>query len=183
VSLLPLPKVRKLQEALHAKAKSAPTYRFYALYDKLFRWDVLIHAYNGCAANDGAAGVDGQTFEDIQEYGLIRWLGELTEALKKQTYQPEAVRRVYIPKPDGNQRPLGIPMVRAYCVSSQWVWEFGPTGYAREALNDSSCSKQPQGCQGSTPLRELLCCSVYRCLLKATSVAANAAVPACATPR
>ena len=69
VSLVPPPKVGKLQAALHAKAKSTPTYRFYALYDKLYRTDVLYYAYACCRANDGAPGVDGQTFEDIEKYG------------------------------------------------------------------------------------------------------------------
>jgi RNA-directed DNA polymerase len=112
VSLLPPPKVGKLQETLHAKAKSAPTYRFYALYDKVYRADVLLYAYACCRANDGSPGVDGQTFADIEAYGLERWLGEVAEELRKKTYRPQAVRRVYIPKPDGKQRPLGIPTIK-----------------------------------------------------------------------
>jgi RNA-directed DNA polymerase len=104
--------VGKLQRVLRAKAKESPGYRFYALYDKVYRRDVLAHAYERCRQNQGAAGVDGQTFEDIKEYGLERWLDELTEELKKQTYRPEAVRRVWIPKADGKQRPLGIPTIR-----------------------------------------------------------------------
>jgi hypothetical protein len=89
------------------------------LYDKVFRRDVLIHAYERCLQNKGAAGVDGQTFEDIKEYGVARWLDELAQELKEKTYRPEAVRRVWIPKADGNQRPLGIPIDRAYCTSLQ----------------------------------------------------------------
>jgi RNA-directed DNA polymerase len=112
MSLTPPDTVRKLQEALHAKAKRAPTYRFYALYDKVYRADVLSHAYCGCAANGGAAGVDGQTFADIEAYGVERWLGELTEELRSKRCRPQAVRRVYIPKADGKQRPLGIPTIR-----------------------------------------------------------------------
>jgi len=81
MNLIPPHKVGKLQETLRAKAKSAPTYRFYALYDKLYRMDVLAHAYNCCRANGGAAGVDGQTFEQIEAYGWERWLGELAETL------------------------------------------------------------------------------------------------------
>src|SRR5713226_8358992 len=112
VSLIPPTKVGKLQESLHAKAKKAPTYRFYALYDKVYRMDVLWHAYQCCRANDGTAGVDGQTFEDIEAYGVRQWLGALAEELRGKTYRPQAVRRVYIPKPDGKQKPLGIPTVK-----------------------------------------------------------------------
>ena len=113
MSLTPPQSVQKLQAALHAKAKGSPDYRFYALYDKVYRKDVLLFAYDCCRANKGAAGVDGQTFEDIEErYGLDRWLGELTQELKERTYRPAAVRRVHIPKPDGKTRPLGIPTVK-----------------------------------------------------------------------
>jgi RNA-directed DNA polymerase len=112
VSLEPPVKVGKLQAALHAKAKSAPTYRFYALYDKVYRADVLEYAYRCCKVNDGSAGVDGQSFHDIHAYGEAKWLGELAEELRKRTYRPQAVRRVYIPKPDGKQRPLGIPTIK-----------------------------------------------------------------------
>jgi group II intron reverse transcriptase/maturase len=101
--------VQKLRTALHAKAKAEPGFRFYALYDKIHRQDVLAHAYALCRANKGAAGVDGQTFDDIEAYGRERWLGELAQSLRKQTYRPTPVRRVYIPKPNGKQRPLGIP--------------------------------------------------------------------------
>jgi RNA-directed DNA polymerase len=105
-------KVEKLQTALHAKAKAEPKYRFYLLYDKMYREDVLSHAYDRCRANGGAAGVDGQTFVDIEGYGVVKWLGELAEELRSRTYKPQAVRRVWIPKADGKQRPLGIPTIR-----------------------------------------------------------------------
>lgn len=104
--------VQKLQTALHAKAKEAPSFRFYALYDKVYRGDILAFAYECCKANGGAAGVDDQTFGDIEAYGQKRWLDELAQELKSRTYQPRPVRRVYIPKPDGKQRPLGIPAIR-----------------------------------------------------------------------
>lgn len=112
MSLQPPQMVRKLQEALHAKAKGSPDYRFYALYDKVYREDVLAFAYRSCASEKGAPGVDGQSFEAIESYGVDRWLGELAEELRKKEYRPAAVRRVYIPKPDGRQRPLGIPTIR-----------------------------------------------------------------------
>jgi group II intron reverse transcriptase/maturase len=78
----------------------------------VYRKDVPAFAYECCKANGGAAGVDGQTFEDIEAYGKERWLDELAQELKKRTYQPLPVRRVYIPKPDGKQRPLGVPAIR-----------------------------------------------------------------------
>ena len=112
MSLAPPPKVQKLQAALHAKAKRSPDYRFYALYDKLYRADVLWHAYRCCLVNEGAPGVDGKTFQDIKAYGEDRWLDELAEELRTKTYRPQPVRRVYIPKPDGKQRPLGIPTIK-----------------------------------------------------------------------
>jgi RNA-directed DNA polymerase len=114
MSLTPPPKVRKLQDALHSKAKTAPGYRFYALYDKLYREDILRFAYDRCKANGGAPGVDGQSFEDIEAKGLEAWLSALTEGLRKETYRPQPVRRVNIPKEGqpGKFRPLGIPCIK-----------------------------------------------------------------------
>jgi group II intron reverse transcriptase/maturase len=97
---------------LHAKAKTEAGYRFYALYDKISREDILAHAYAQCRSNKGAPGVDGQDFADIERYGLQRWLGELALALRQETYRPDPIRRVYIPKANGKLRPLGISTLR-----------------------------------------------------------------------
>ena len=118
--------VQKLQTVLHDKAKESPDRRFHALYDKLYRRDVLAFAYDCCKANGGAAGVDGQTFGHIEEYGVERWLDELTKELKDRTYQPHPVRRVYIPRPDGKQRPLGVPTVRDRTVQTAAVLVLEP---------------------------------------------------------
>ena len=100
--------VQKLQMGLHAKAKAEAGYRFYVLYDKISREDILAHAYAQCRSNKGAPGVDRQDFEAVEAYGLARWLGELALALTQETYRPDPIRRVYIPKANGKLRPLGI---------------------------------------------------------------------------
>ena len=112
MSLTPPQKLQKLQAALYAKAKASPDQRFHALYDKVYRRDVLQHAYDCCRANGGAEGVDDQSFADIETYGLSRWLDELAEELRVKTYRPGPGRRVWIPKPDGKKRPLGIPTIK-----------------------------------------------------------------------
>jgi RNA-directed DNA polymerase len=109
--LAPPVSVQKLQTALQAKAKGAPDYRFYLLYDKLYRKDVLTYAYLRCKSNKGAPGIDNQDFADIVAYGEERWLGELADTLRRKTYRAEAVRRVWIPKAGGKLRPLGIPRI------------------------------------------------------------------------
>ena len=118
--------VWNLQQSLQVKAKANPTLRFYSLYDKIYRRDVLAHAWQRCRANGGSAGVDGQTFAQIEAQGLGTWLDELTEQLKSKTYQSQAVRRVYIPKADGKQRPLGIPSLRVRVVQMALVIVLGP---------------------------------------------------------
>src|SRR2546426_9929547 len=98
--------------ALHAKAKAEAEYRFYALYDKISRDDILAHAYAECRSNKGAPGVDGQEFADVEAYGVEPWLGELALALRQETYRPDPIRRVFIPKANGKLRPLGISTLR-----------------------------------------------------------------------
>lgn len=104
--------VRKLQNGLGTKAKNEPACRFHQLYDKIYRADLLAHAYALCRSNRGAAGVDGVTFEQIESEGEEKWLASLGEELHRKSYQPAAVRRVMIPKPGGGERPLGIPTIR-----------------------------------------------------------------------
>ncbi len=104
--------VQKLQMALHAKAKAEAGYRFYALYDKISREDILAHAWAQCRSNKGAPGVDGQDFADVEAYGVQRWLGELALALRNEDYRPDPIRRVFIPKANGKLRPLGISTLR-----------------------------------------------------------------------
>jgi len=104
--------VQRLQKALHAKAKAEPDFRFYALYDKTYREDILAHAYAQCRSNKGAPGVDRQDFADVEAYGVERWLGELALALREETYRPDPIRRVFIPKANGKLRPLGISTLR-----------------------------------------------------------------------
>ena len=106
-------KVRKLQTVLHAKAKEEPDRRFHSLIDKVWREDFLAEAWRRARRNGGSAGVDGETFADIESYGVGRWLGELARDLKDGTYAPKPVRQVLIPKKQpGKFRPLGIPCVR-----------------------------------------------------------------------
>jgi RNA-directed DNA polymerase len=112
VSLETPEKIRSLQTKLYAKAKAEPAYRFYLLYDKVYREDILTHAYRLSRSNGGAPGVDGVRFEDIDASGLEEWLAGLREELRKETYKPQPVRRVMIPKPGGGERPLGIPTIR-----------------------------------------------------------------------
>jgi RNA-directed DNA polymerase len=112
MSLATPAKIRELQIKLYRKAKNEPRYRFYMLYDKIWREDILAHAYQVAGANQGAPGVDGESFEQIETAGRQEWLSGLREELRHNRYRPQAVRRVMIPKAGGGERPLGIPTIR-----------------------------------------------------------------------
>ena len=112
MSLTTPDKIRNLQRKLYCKAKAEPTFRFYLLYDKICREDILVHAYRLARVNAGAPGVDGMTFARIEEQGLEAWLAGLRAELVSKTYRPDPVRRVMIPKANGGERPLGIPTIR-----------------------------------------------------------------------
>src|SRR6266705_353982 len=105
-------KIRMLQRKLYLKAKEEPVYRFYLLHDKIYREDILAYAYELAKSNQGAPGVDGQGFEQIESGGRKEWLTGLRNDLRAKTYKPQPVRRVMIPKPGGGERPLGIPTIR-----------------------------------------------------------------------
>jgi len=104
-------RIQELQRKLYQKAKQESGFRFYALYDKVYRKDILEHAYRLVKANKGAPGIDGVTLEAVEE-GAERFLEQIAEELRNKTYKPLPVRRVYIPKPDGSKRPLGIPTIK-----------------------------------------------------------------------
>jgi RNA-directed DNA polymerase len=118
VSLETPEKIRTLQRKLYCKAKAEPSFRFYLLYDKICREDILQHAYALARANAGAPGVDGESFADIEAAGVEKWLVGLREELISKTYRPAPVRRVMLPKPGGGERPLGIPTIRCRVVQT-----------------------------------------------------------------
>jgi RNA-directed DNA polymerase len=119
-------KVETLQTSLQAKAKTEPAYRFYSLWDKVCREDVLDEAYRRCCANAGASGVDGETFDQIDAHGIDRWLGKLRKELVAGSYAPRPLLRVWIPKSNGGQRPLGVPTIRDRVVQMAVVLVIGP---------------------------------------------------------
>jgi RNA-directed DNA polymerase len=148
--------IRTLQRKLYCKAKQEPACRFYALYDKVYRADILGHAYKLVRVNKGSAGIDGVTFEDIEaKEGITAFVAELAEALRSKRYKPDPVKRVMIPKADGSERPLGVPTIRDrvaqmavkliiepifeadFCESS---YGFRPRRSAHDAIDDVACT-------------------------------------------
>ena len=126
MSLTTPEKIRKLQRAFYVKAKEQPNQRFHQLYDKVWREDIVRYAYQRCKANQGAAGVDGQSFDQIEEYGRERWVGELAEEVRHKGYRPAAIRRVWIGKANGGRRPLGIATIRERVVQMAMVLVIEP---------------------------------------------------------
>ncbi len=143
--------VQKLRTVLHAKTKEERGYRFYLLYDKMYRTDVRDQAYRSRKANQGAAAVDSVRLEDIEAYGEQRWLGELAERLKKEDCRPEAVKRVWMPKPNGKLRPLGIPTITdrvvptAFLLVLEFIFEAG-------LLPERNAYRAGRGTSGSSSL-------------------------------
>jgi RNA-directed DNA polymerase len=161
VSLTTPDSVRRLQRKLYTKAKETPQYRFYLLYDKVYREDVLTHAYRLSRAHRGAAGVDDVRFEDIEAEGVDVWLTALRADLQAQTYHPAPVRRVMIPKPGGGERPLGIPTIRDRVVQTAaklvlepiFEADFDPNAYGyrpRRAARDAVQVVHEALCDGYT---------------------------------
>jgi len=114
-----LERVRLLQLKLYLKSKQEKGYKFYILYDKIFQGHIIAEAYNRVRANNGSPGIDGQTFSEVEKYGRVKFLTEIMEEIRKRTYKPQAVRRVWIEKENGGKRPLGIPTIKDRVVQQQ----------------------------------------------------------------
>ena len=131
-------KSRQLQRNLYLAAKKDKQRRFHALYDRIFRLDILWRAWKEVRENKGSAGIDGITFEMIEEYGVEEYLLDIQEDLKNKKYRPKPVKRVYIPKPDGKQRPLGIPTIRDRIVQQACAcfvsWCADQSGYIQSGV-------------------------------------------------
>jgi len=134
--------LREFQRKLHEKAKAEPKFQFYSLYDKTYRMEVLEEAYRKAKANGGASGVDGETFEGVDKKGSEVYLAELQLEMKERRYVPKPVQRVYIPKPNGKQRPLGIPTIRDRIAQTAFLLVLEPIFEADFA--DSSYGFRPQ---------------------------------------
>ena len=153
-------KIRTLQRKLYCKAKAEPAFRFYLLYDKICREDILRHAYRLARANAGAPGVDGVTFAQIETQGVDAWLASLREELASKSYRPAPVRRVMIPKPGGGERPLGIPTIRDRVVQTAAKLVLEPIFEAD--FEDSAYGYRP-GRSGADAIKEVhrLVCRGY----------------------
>ena len=150
-------KIRSLQRKLYCKAKAEPAFRFYVLYDKICREDILLHAYRLARANAGAPGVDGITFAQVEDEGLEAWLAGLREELVSKTYRPDPVRRVMIPKPNGGERPLGIPTsgIFAGATPIRWMPIYPNTSIRSRILSFSN--------RWPGVLWTAMCCASSRC--------------------
>ena len=124
--LTSIEKIQEFQKKLNEKAKANPKFRFYSLYDKTYRRDIMEEAYRRAKSNGGTSGVDGETFEDIERKGSSEYLAELRNELIEETYKPKPVKRVYIPKANGKLRPLGIPTVRDRIVQTAFLMVIEP---------------------------------------------------------
>ncbi len=160
MSLATPEKIRTLQRKFYCKAKAEPTFRFYQLYDKVWRTDILAHAYALTRANAGAPGVDGVSFAMIEATGREEWLAGLREELRQKTYRPQPVRRVLIPKPGGGERPLGIPTIRDRVVQTAVKIVIEPIFEAD--LDDSAYGYRPKR-SGTDAIKEVhrLVCRGY----------------------
>ena len=135
-------KLRQLQRNLYLAAKKDKQHKFHALYDRIFRLDILWRAWKEVRENKGSAGIGGITFEMIEEYGVEEYLLDIQEDLQNTKYRPKPVKRVYIPKPDGKQRPLGIPTIRDRIVQQACKIVIEPVFEAN--FLDSSCGFRPK---------------------------------------
>ena len=135
-------KVQEFQRKLYLKAKSQPNFRFYALYDKIYRTDVLQKAWQRVRLNHGSPGIDGKTIKDIEEAGVEDFLKGIQQELKAKEYQPSPARRVYIPKPDGRLRPLSIPTLKDRVVQMALKLVIEPIFEAH--FEDNSYGYRPQ---------------------------------------